>query len=164
MSQVLPERIEGIDCQTMFPARFHIDGFEDITEADLPLPDAIMHLSVDLRTHQDDPEQHMVDLSIQLRREDGIKIPYEIDLVMRGFFKISSTVTDNLRNGFLLNGAPSMLFSAAREFVYSITARCPQGGFLLSVTRFAVPKSNAAESATASAKKRIAKPRRAKPA
>jgi preprotein translocase subunit SecB len=139
VSGIIATPVEGVLCRTIFPSRFKFEVCEDFNNADGDLPDAVLNFSVDVRTSTDDTQEHLVDLTISLNRADGQTVPYEIDLVMRGFFRVASEVPEPLRVGFLVNGAPSVLYSAAREFIQTMTARCPNGPFILSMTRFKIP-------------------------
>ena len=65
------------------------------------------------------------------------KVPYSIDLVAVGLFSVDKGIDDPVRM-LKMNGS-SMLYSAAREFIITITARGPWPQFSLPTASFFYP-------------------------
>lgn len=68
-------------------------------------------------------------------------IPYDISLRIVGIFRTTDVLEEDKKAGFAIPAGVSILFSAAREFVLSITSRHPYGAFALPV----VPVQNLVE-------------------
>jgi len=82
---------------------------------------------------------YQVTLSISvLPDDDNARIPYSIDLIAVGLFSVNDQVDDPVRM-LKINGA-SILYSAAREFIITITSRGPWPHFVLPTASFYYPK------------------------
>jgi preprotein translocase subunit SecB len=84
---------------------------------------------------------HQVSLEIMIIPEDEKKkIPYAIHLISVGLFQVDKK-WDDVDKLLRVNGA-SILYSAAREFIITISARGPWPATVLPTTSFLPPKSS----------------------
>lgn len=83
---------------------------------------------------------YQVTLSISVIPDDEeSRLPYNIELIAVGLFSVTEQVDDPIRM-LKINGA-SILYSAAREFIITITSRGPWPHFVLPTASFFYPKS-----------------------
>jgi preprotein translocase subunit SecB len=111
------------------------DDFESKPETDLvsELPD-LLNLTVRAMRHEADPLRWSFEVSVQFK--DDPRFPYNLRIVMLGFFKVSNEYpAENVEMLARVNG-PALLYSAAREAVVTITSRSgsPTAALLPSVS------------------------------
>ena len=99
-------------------------------------PAITIDTDVGLGQHSDDPDRWMVTLGGHAKSPDEKPIPYKIDLEVVGFFRVEPDV-DKEKAPLLIqaNGA-AILYSAAREYILTITGRGPWPPMLLPTTNF----------------------------
>lgn len=106
-------------------------------------------VSLNVGQHQQDPSRYQVRLSIDKIEGKETQLPYIISLQIVGLFQVDEAFkADNIQHLVEINGA-SMLYSAAREQVLSITGRGPWGAFQLPTLNFhngVGPESESSES------------------
>jgi preprotein translocase subunit SecB len=93
--------------------------------------DIKLRLDLGLGEHKEDPTKFQVVVGIdELRSEKG-ELPYRIALEVIGQFSVDKNFKpENLRKLVQVNGA-SMLYSAARELVLTVTGRGPWPAYQL---------------------------------
>lgn len=89
--------------------------------------------------HDESNGIYQVTLSITVLPEtEEAKLPYGIELIAVGLFTVIDKVEDPVRM-LKINGA-SILYSAAREFLITITSRGPWPSFVLPTASFYYPQ------------------------
>jgi preprotein translocase subunit SecB len=68
---------------------------------------------------------YQVILRITTSPKEGATMAYEIDLEVAGFFKVAEGFPEEHEEEMISRTAPAILYSAAREFIISITQRGP---------------------------------------
>ncbi len=74
--------------------------------------------------HEEDPT-YQVSLRIRSQENSEQPLPYEIDLETIGFVTVSQDCPQEKAFGYVQVLGPTLLFGAAREFLYSLTLRGP---------------------------------------
>jgi preprotein translocase subunit SecB len=99
-------------------------------------PSMTIDTNVGLGQHNDEPNRWMVSLGVHAKSPDEKPIPYKMDLEVVGIFRVDSGV-EKARAPFLVqaNGA-AILYSAAREYLLTITGRGPWSPITLPTTNF----------------------------
>ncbi len=62
--------------------------------------------------------------------------PYDFEIGVVGFFEVNSNVSPNLAETIVRINAPSILYSAAREYIAMATGRSPFPALILPLLRF----------------------------
>lgn len=110
-----------------------------VAEPRFPIDDAdVNEVDYDIRTglaqNQDKENEYRVTLEIESKQKEDTPIAYKIQIVVIGTF----TVVDNCSKPEKLveiNGA-SILYSATREFLITVTSRGPYGALMLPTVSF----------------------------
>lgn len=107
-----------------------------------------MPTTEDLRCHvvelgvqqnREQPERWLVTMGLQFTWPDVVSPPYsQAELAMIGVFSLPTDVEAGKRDQYLTISAPSMLYSAAREFVRIVTERAPAPAIRLPAVHFAL--------------------------
>lgn len=84
----------------------------------------------------DDPRDYVVDLRISFPGEVGKQTPYRVDAGVIGFFQISDLIKKSEREDIVTVNGASLLYSAMREIVASITSRSVFGIMTLPTMNF----------------------------
>jgi preprotein translocase subunit SecB len=85
----------------------------------------------------DTPTRWMVSINIKFGRSDDKPVPYEGQIGCEGMFMIvDESLSEEMQLKLIAVTAPSMLYSAAREIIASLTARAKNGVFLLPSVSF----------------------------
>jgi preprotein translocase subunit SecB len=87
--------------------------------------------------HGNDPRKWKVTLEIKVSGTGDKPAPYEVKLVMLGWFIVADEFDDDKQLEIVGVNAPSILYSTAREIVAGLTARSINGLFLLPSVSFA---------------------------
>jgi preprotein translocase subunit SecB len=105
----------------------------------------IADLTNSVKSYQrpDDLDRWLVELDLELPPSGQSKYPYSLKIVLVGFFCIDSSYPA-VERVVRVNG-PSMLFTAAREFVATVTGRGPYLGMWLPTVSFAPPPATKPE-------------------
>lgn len=115
----------------------HLDNEGDEYPFDLKVKNAI--------SGPDEDGGYHVGLSIDVTDAEGAVAPYAISLEVVGTFTVVSGFPEEEREKLLQINGCSMLFGMAREFLMSITARGPWGGFMLPTVSFYTPPEEEGE-------------------
>lgn len=99
-----------------------------------------LHVGVKLFDSQDDSSRRAIELSVSLREESQINLPYAVTLAVVGFFRLAPEYRpdDSAHHADLWNiNAPSVLYGVAREILSSFTCRGPYPSICLPSVTFA---------------------------
>ncbi|OHZ01195.1 protein-export chaperone SecB [Salinicola sp. MIT1003] len=127
-----------LQLERSFFAKVHIEANPDYLpgQSDEQQGDIEITVSLNVGQHQQDPNRYQVRLSIDKLEGNKTQLPYIISLQIVGLFQVDEAFkADNIKHLVEINGA-SMLYSAAREQVLSITGRGPWGAFQLPTINF----------------------------
>lgn len=98
------------------------DQIENIE--DLPnLQSEDLKIEVGLGEGKDDCFKRFCQLTVNLNEKAAEAFPYKFKIQMIGFFNLDSTVSEEELDMLMTNGAPSMLYTAAREYLLLVTGR-----------------------------------------
>lgn len=111
--------------------------------------------------HRDDPLRWMVTLGLHAKSPEEKPIPYNVDLEVVGFFRIDPEVEREKAPLLVQANGAALLYSAAREYVLTITGRGPWPPVVLPTTNFLGP-AKAKEKAGPQARRRRKSAERAK--
>lgn len=94
---------------------------------------------------ESDPNYYQIQLEIKSADEVASGAAYEILLHVIGYFRVNPDFThDQLEHLVQINGA-SVLYSAARDFVLTLTSRGPWGPLMLPTVNFRIGQAKPAE-------------------
>jgi len=107
-------------------------GFDENTdrETDTVEPPALK-VGVDARQHVEEKLRWRFEISIELSDASESKFPYTFSVVMVGHFRIDEKFPAEKAEMVARVNAPSLLYSAAREILASVTGRSPYPAILL---------------------------------
>ncbi|HLL73828.1 MAG TPA: hypothetical protein VK421_00915 [Pyrinomonadaceae bacterium] len=95
--------------------------------------DAVPYLAVNTA----EPSRFRCELVIESRNDPSEKFPYTFRAVLVGYFKLIEELPEAEAAYIVATGAPGILYSAAREYLGTITGRGPCPGVQLPVVSFA---------------------------
>jgi preprotein translocase subunit SecB len=98
----------------------------------------------------------IVELQINIDPSNGKSSPYKIRLTAVGVFVVSDDVPVEKIEALLRINGGSMLYSSSREFLFSITARSPNGPIYLPTIRILPKKETSAKDQDSKTKKSAA--------
>jgi len=105
--------------------------------------------SVRVGRGEEDPNFYQIHLSVNTIEEAGPKLPYAISIHIIGYFRVDPEFEhDHLEHLVRINGA-SVLYSAARDFVLTLTSRGPWGQLMLPTINFRINSQAKQESQVA---------------
>jgi preprotein translocase subunit SecB len=111
--------------------------------------------------HKDDPLRWIFSLTIELPEKAEKKYPYSFRIVLVGFFNVSPTYPPEQTEVLVNANAPALLYSAAREFLATVTGRGPFMALWLPTAMFIKPReatqANKGETVMAKPERRAAK-------
>lgn len=84
----------------------------------------------------DDALCYKVDLRIRTKDVSGKINPYDLNVLVSGFFHLDEQVPTEKRDGTMLILGPNILYGAAREFLFQLTSRGPFPPLWLPTTSF----------------------------
>lgn len=84
---------------------------------------ADLDIEVRLGESKDNENGRFCQLSVKLKDGKAKTSPYKFKIVLAGFFEIDSACTNDDADLLMTNTAPSMLYTAAREYLLVITGR-----------------------------------------
>jgi preprotein translocase subunit SecB len=85
---------------------------------------------------KEEPKHFMIRLGITLDKERQHDIPYDISIELVGFFEVSDSMPAEKRAGLVLANGASILYSAARESILSMTSRFMKGHITMPTVNF----------------------------
>ena len=101
------------------------------------VPPAItIDTKVGIGQHNDDPSRWMVTLGVHAKSPDEKPIPYNVDLEVVGFFRVVPEVERGKVPLLVQANGAAILYSAAREYLLTITGRGPWPPIALPTTNF----------------------------
>lgn len=112
-----------------------------------------LEIEVALGEGKDDRSKRFCQLTVNLSERAAKTFPYNFRIQMLGFFNLDSTVSEPESEILMTNGAPSLLYTAAREYFLLITGRTRFHPLMLPTIFFA-PNAES-EKENESKKKRI---------
>lgn len=117
-----------------------------------------MDIEVRLGEHEDDPLRTFCQLEVKLTKETARMYPYSFKVVMVGFFQLSPECTSDDKDVLMANTAPSMLYTAAREYLLTITGRTRYLPIMLPTVLFIPKQKKVARGGKAGAKQVVDSP------
>ena len=99
-------------------------------------PAITIDTDVGLGQHSSDPNRWMVTLGVHAKSPDEKPIPYNVDLEVVGFFRVEPEVEQGKAPALVQANGAAILYSAAREFLLTITGRGPWPPIALPTTNF----------------------------
>lgn len=120
-----------------FFTRIHVEANPEFTGESGAGSSVEVEPHTTLLKHQEDPTRYQVTVTVgELHTRDDAPLPYNLDVQAVGLFSVDSAlVHDDIDRLVLVNGA-SMLYSALREHVLTVTGRGPWGAFQLPTQSF----------------------------
>ncbi len=85
---------------------------------------------------EDDQLCYKVDLRIRTRDLKGKTNPYELDLLVSGYFRLDEQIPAEKQGGIARVLGANILYGAAREFLFQLTSRGPFPSIWLPTTSF----------------------------
>ncbi len=85
---------------------------------------------------KDDPRMFAIRLHITIANEEGKIAPYDVDVEVAGSFSISDKIPKENREDLVMVNGCSILYSAIRDQVMTISARCHHGAMILPTVNF----------------------------
>lgn len=85
---------------------------------------------------ENDPLIYGVKLRIAIENKEGKIAPYTLDVEVAGFFEIIGKIPKEKREEMIIVNGCAVLYSAIRDQVMTISARCSQGVFILPTVNF----------------------------
>lgn len=98
-------------------------------------------LDVDVAASPSVDREFQVQLTIQSNEKPDYLKGYDIKLVVVGFFLVAEGIEGERRQEIARVIGPTLLYGAARDFLYSLTMRGPHPGVYLPTTSF-IPETN----------------------
>lgn len=97
-----------------------------------------LEVSVDVSGAQEttDSSRWRFDVRIYSNEKTAQDYPYDFDITMVGFFEVSSDIPPDVAKLMVRINGPSLLYSAAREYIAAATARSPFPALILPTLRF----------------------------
>jgi preprotein translocase subunit SecB len=96
--------------------------FADLKADSGPEPDDLK-IEVRLGKNKEDSRRRFCELKVKLKESSLETAPFVFKIVMVGFFKLSEDCSEKETEILMTNTAPSVLYSAAREYLLIITGR-----------------------------------------
>ena len=134
-----------------------LESLEDDAEPQLRAED--VHVEVQLGLHQKDKNRLSCEMVIMQHDSDTATYPYEFRIALLGFFELPAKISAKERELMMTNSVPSLLYSAAREYLLLLTGRTRYYPLLLPAVRFAQPTEKPTKKRQIAAKSKV---RRAK--
>lgn len=91
--------------------------------------------------------EYQVELNIKTKSEDDKIQGYDVDITIAGLFDIEKEVKAKERDDVVSVLGPTLLFGAAREFLYNLTKRGPYPAIYLPTVSFMKPDKITEEAA-----------------
>lgn len=111
-------------------------GFDPVAAGNAGDVDRDVDVQVHLFRNDADPHEYQLTLAIVPVQVGDASPPYELEVEVIGFFTVNpSFERPDIDRLVQVNGA-SLLYSAAREYVMTVTSRGPWGPFLLPTVNF----------------------------
>lgn len=100
----------------------------------IPLED--LSILVGINQHPDERHRWMIQLEVATQDPKETKVPYEIRLVVDGFFSVDQSIGEEEAEKLVTNAAPPLLYSVSREVIASHTSRAVWGEVFLPSVAF----------------------------
>jgi preprotein translocase subunit SecB len=123
-----------------------------------------MDIEVHLGENKEDPFKRFCQLNIKLKEAAARRFPYAFKVVMVGFFNLDTECTTEDTDLLMTNAAPSMLYTAGREYLLTMTGRSRYLPIMLPTVLFVPKQKSASARARPGAKPAARKPRTTRPA
>ena len=143
--------------ENYFFTRVRTEANLDFASAEGRVPDQSeieVNTKVEVFRHNEDAARYQLIVTIDEASSDAGQLPYEIEIQAVGFVTVNPGFEDgDVERLVYVNGA-SMLYTAAREYLLTITGRGPWGGFYLPTTNFHRPAQEAPADPTKQSKRK----------
>ena len=125
-----------LQLETYFYTKIYIDaGHPDGVSKD-ETTDVVVNTKTTIKQNIEYPDKWMVILNINTKTRDDKPIPYNIDIEVVGMFEIMSNLEAAKKEAMIRVNGASILYSAAREFILTITGRGPWNAWNLPTISF----------------------------
>ena len=121
-----------------------------------------LDIEVKLGESKDDENKKFCQLTISLKQTTAENFPYKFKAVLVGFFELDASCSEEDIGVMMTNTAPSMLYTAAREYLLLITGRTRFLPVMLPTVLF-LPKNKKPESKSKAVSAKIEKSSAKKP-
>ena len=115
---------------------FSEDGSESALDFDFMGVTIGERIGIAVLGDTDDPRIFAIRLHITIANEEGKIAPYDVDVEVAGSFSISDNVPKENRQELVLVNGCSILYSAIRDQVMTLSARCHHGAMILPTVNF----------------------------
>lgn len=142
----------------MQPSKMQLEGYfiEEVSfnlqNPNIPNLEAIpkldstdLDIEVKLGESKDDENKKFCQLTVSLKEKTAETFPYNFKIVLAGFFGLDAACSKEDVGVIMTNTAPSMLYTAAREYLLLLTGRTRFLPVMLPTVLF-LPKSKRNES------------------
>lgn len=99
---------------------------------------------VSTRRHKTEKQRWLIDLTLDLPQGVKKRYPYSFKISLVGFFTVSDLYPDKKVDFLVQANSPALLYSAAREFIATVTGRGPYLALWLPSVMFLKPNDNVA--------------------
>lgn len=113
-------------------------GLDDNVEDKISMDD--IEIEAFTLPNNENPSRLYCELKLELPEKLKTKYPYSFEMVIVGFFQIAPDSNPEMKDFFVNVNAPSLLYSAARELLATLTSRGPYWPLWLPTTSFFNPQ------------------------
>lgn len=136
-----------------FYTTVYVQALPEYSESEESSKGSSIGWKIDVHHPKEKEHPWIVELKINIDPAEGKSSPYKIRLTAVGVFFASDDVPpEKIEDMLRINGG-SMLYSSSREFLFSITARSPNGPVYLPTIRIFPKKESPANDQDSKAKK-----------
>lgn len=114
------------------------EGADDQTKAPFDFNGVMIGERVETSIFGDvnDPVLFGIKLRIAIENKEGKLAPYALDVEAAGLFEISKKIQKEKREEMVMVNGCAVLYSAIRDQVMTLSARCSRGTFILPTVNF----------------------------
>lgn len=137
--QLSPLQLESYyikECSFAIKDNF-VDRQQDFTPVDMPR----LIANVTQTPADQDPRHWRIELFVQSHDDASTEFPYSVEIVLVGFFKVHESYPDERVKALARINGPSLLYSAARETLLTVTSRTGYPALILPTLVFIPPTS-----------------------
>lgn len=135
------------------------EGFDLKFDQDIQAETPNLNIFVESGKHTEQPNQWKFELRVESEdKTSSNDFPYTFGVTLVGYFRVHEDFPPESADLLAQVNAPSVLYSAAREFLASVTGRSPYKAILLPSVSFApVPNKENEKKETSKKKKKSSK-------
>lgn len=122
---------------------FNLQNSNIQTLEEIPKLDSTdLDIEVKLGENKDNENKKFCQLTILLKEKTAETFPYKFKIVLVGFFELDESCSEDEIGIIMTNTAPSMLYTAAREYLLLVTGRTRFLPVMLPTVLFLPKKKN----------------------